>query len=130
MVVRAEFELQLVNLLPHDLRQALEGAVIKNAEWATPLKMTVDLFRPSEVPVNALRAIALYDAGRHTLDQIGQELGITLRNAHRAKELGKAMREAGLTDPYIRLTEPPANVAHWHIDPRYFQKDNDGQNAA
>src|SRR5262249_440872 len=70
VVLRAEFELQLVNLLPYDLRQALEGVPIVNASCAAPINMTVDLFKPSPVPANALRAAQLYDAPDCTLQKL------------------------------------------------------------
>ncbi len=130
MVLRAEFELQLVNLLPYDLRQALEGAPIVNASCTAPIKMAIDLFKPSPVPSNALRAAQLYDASDCTLEKLAAVLGISPRIAHLAKDLGNAMREAGLNDPYIRLNEPPRNVAHWRIHPKFFNERNDDHDAA
>ena len=130
VVLRAELELMLVNLLPLNLRAALEGQPLdtQNANWMSPISIVVDLFPPAEVPANAMRAIALYEDSGMTLDKLAAELGMIRRQAHRAKDLGKAMREAGLSDPYIRLTEPPDAAAHWRTHASY--KDNSGGEAA
>jgi hypothetical protein len=65
-----------------------------------------------------------------TLEKLAAALGMSLRNAHLAKDLGNAMREAGLNNPYVRLNEPPRNVAHWRINPKFLNKKSDGQDAA
>jgi DNA invertase Pin-like site-specific DNA recombinase len=115
VVLRAEFSMELVNLLPQNLRAALGGNVVDfaNARWLAPIPISIDLFTIPEVPANAMRAVSLYEDAGLTLDELAAELGMTRRQAHRAKDLGKAMRAAGITDPYIRLTAPPQAAAHW-----------------
>ena len=68
VVLRAEFDLWLVNLLPHNLKTALQGSSIESPEWAEPIRIVVDLFQYSDVPANALKAIALYEDQDCTLD--------------------------------------------------------------
>jgi len=63
--------------------------------------------------------------------RISEILTISKRNAYGAIALGRAMRELGLSDPYVRLTEPPVNAARWRLDPRFLQptQGNDGEAA-
>ena len=44
---------------------------------------------------------------------IANQLGITEMAAKRAAQLGRKMEKALLTDPYVPLSEPPANAARW-----------------
>jgi hypothetical protein len=131
VVLRAEFELQLVNLLPDRLLRALQGGALDAGASAAPIRMSVDLFEPSTVPANAMRALALHEDEGLTGYRISQVLNISKRNAYLAIELGEAMRGAGLANPYVRLTEPPVNAARWRLDPRFLPptRSNDGEAA-
>ena len=113
VVLRARFELQIVNLLPKQLSTLLDGKSV-DSEIADirRIPMLVDLFDPSHGPKYGLQALALKKQGL-TLVEIGRELGISKRSAHTASQYGKAMTEAGITDPYIELTEKPAAASRW-----------------
>jgi hypothetical protein len=113
VVLKAHFRLQLVKLLPDDLHQhLLRGADPKFAELLPSIDVVVDLFEPTDVPAHAVRAWSQAKCGL-TLVRIGNELGLSKRVAHLAKQLGKAMEEAEIDDPYIRLTEKPAKASRW-----------------
>jgi hypothetical protein len=53
-----------------------------------------------------------------TLKKVGEVLGVSKRLAHLCSHLGARMAAEGVTDPYIRLTERPANVPRWVGDQR------------
>lgn len=113
VVLRATFELRLAALLPARLRgvlkQLCDGSVYRQFEC---IPVQVDLFEPSAGPLHGLRALALKEAGS-TPTQIGRQLGITKRRADIAVEYGKAMRAAGVADPYRELTEAPQAASRW-----------------
>lgn len=119
VVLRAEFTLNLVGVLPDEVVAWLAGKEEwKAAEWLPPVHVQVDLFEPSTAPANAIWANELRSF--LTLEEIGNVLGISKRSAHLAAELGKAMLAAGLTDPYVRLSECPTAPSRWR-----FRSDND-----
>ena len=122
VVLRAEFRLRLAMFLPANLLAALRGAV-SEVGGLESMDMIVDLFEPTLVPRHALAAAEL--KGSMTLVQIGRALGISKRQAHLASQLGAKMIEAGITDPYIRLTEAPQTPSHWNVHPQ-FSSASDG----
>jgi DNA invertase Pin-like site-specific DNA recombinase len=82
-------------------------------------RLVVDLFDPPQreqfrEKVMRMRASGLTEA------PIAKELGITKAAVQRAASLQRMMDRVGLTDPYIRVVEPPAD-AGWsrHLHPRY-----------
>jgi DNA invertase Pin-like site-specific DNA recombinase len=113
VVLKAHFRLQLAKMLPEDLQVYLkQGNDLKTAELLPAIDMIVDLFEPTDVPAHAIQAWAIAKKGR-TLIQIKDELSLSKRVAHLAKQLGKAMEEVGIKDPYIRLMEEPAKASRW-----------------
>ena len=53
------------------------------------------------------------------LTAIGKSLGIDKHRASIALQYGRSLQAAGLTDPFIELTQPPAKASHWRsIQPR------------
>jgi hypothetical protein len=72
----------------------------------------VDLFDPSSGPRCGLQAFALKQQGL-SLVKIGLELRISKRSAHIAAQYGKAMTEAGISDPFIELTDRPTAASRW-----------------
>ncbi len=59
-----------------------------------------------------LTALTLNQSGIG-LTAIGKQLGITKRRANLAVNYGRAMRNAGQTDPFTELTARPANASRW-----------------
>jgi hypothetical protein len=119
IVLRAEFTLQLVSLLPQELQRALNGAEVWHATWAEPVNFCIDLFNPSAMPKHGLAALALRegDASKPLkYEKIGLRLGIAKRQAYLAVQYGYKMREAGLTDPFIEVTEKPINIGRWRYE--------------
>ena len=117
VVLRAEFELSLVKLLPNNLIALLSGDFTGDLHSLLPPKrVCVELFEPTAVVINASLAHEL--APFLTLVEIGLLLGISKRQALRATQLGKAMHDQGLTDPFIRLDEAPKNASRWRPNPR------------
>ncbi len=53
------------------------------------------------------------------LKLIGEELGICKPQAHRVVKYGKALEAAGLKDPYVELTSPPAAASRWRLPTQY-----------
>jgi hypothetical protein len=115
VVLRAEFTFRPVGILPDYLLVALSGQELDSVVEILPAKrIVVDLFEPSSVPKHAIAAIKLKEENpKITLQQIGDKLDISKRNAHLALQMGLAMRDAGIEDPFVRLNERPAKVARW-----------------
>ncbi len=113
VVLRARFDLHLAALLPARTRAALAGAYGKPEAWGVErIGMSVDLFEPSTGPRFGLTALALTDQALG-LTAIGQQLGITKRQANVAVQYGRQMRAAGVTDPFHELTSCPVKASRW-----------------
>lgn len=117
VVLRAEFTIQLIRLLPDELRLLLSDEDLTSNESELFQKtMCIDLFEPSMAPQYAMQALEIYESNttrRPTLVEIGEKLGISKRSTHLALQLGHKMHEAGLTDPFIPLQECPENASRW-----------------
>ncbi|MCY2990749.1 MAG: recombinase family protein [Planctomycetota bacterium] len=128
VVLRAGFSLRLAALLPARTRAALkslcDGPVHEQFEC---IPMLVDLFEPSTGPKYGLAALKLQEEEGLGLTAIGKKLGISKRRANIAVQYGRALREAGLTDPYIELTEPPTTASRWRN--RRHQRNNPDSNS-
>ncbi len=113
VVLRAEFKVRLLGLLPDDLYLLLKRMNISPPQSAAESRtVAVDLFEPSSVPRHARHSWAMRSTGRRR-KQIEVELGLTKRNACLALRLGKQMADAGITDPFLRLNEPPSAASRW-----------------
>ena len=114
VVLRARFELRLGALLPARTRATLAGLyaepVFTQFERAALL---VDLFQRSAGPQCGLAALVLKEEKHFGLTAIRKELGITKRCANLAVQYGEKLRAAGLTDPFVELTEAPAEASRW-----------------
>ena len=116
VVLRAAIHLNLTGLLPWTVRSYIEslneGSECVSVTTEFQKLIWVDLFNASNSPRYAMKVRALREAGRKFADIAGL-LGLAEMAAKRADALGKEMRAAGLTDPFVRLTEPPANASRW-----------------
>jgi len=111
VVLRAKFTLNMVHLLPDHLgRMLIQEEGCEGELLVVPL--VVNLFNPSNAPKFAVQAVALQETGL-TLEEIGNQLGISKRSAHLAVQYGNAMVREGLADPFIELAEPPDNASRW-----------------
>jgi hypothetical protein len=114
VVLRARFEIRLAALLPARTRATIaelcDGRVHEQFER---IPIVVDLFEPSTGPRYGLEALNLKEEENLTPTQISRRLGITKRKADIAVEYGRALRDAGLTDPFIEINEPPVNASRW-----------------
>ena len=120
IVLRAEFTLQLVQLLPANVRLHLLKRELLSSEASTVLRrpIVLDLFETSKAPRHAMQALALYQKDPShppTLNELAAQLGISKRTAHLALQMGKQLQAAGRTDPFLPLTECPANPARWRF---------------
>jgi hypothetical protein len=113
--------LDLVAILPEELVRFLSTSEDwEPCQWLPRKRVLIDLFEPSEVATNAVIADEL--VAFLTLVETGELLGLTKRQAHRAAQMGKAMRNAGLQDPYIRLDKAPAAASRWRVGRRKRRK--------
>jgi hypothetical protein len=113
LVLRAHLTLDLAPLIPE--ARGLHGAC-----GLLRRELVVDLFDPPQRAAYRERVLALRAQGQ-TEDTIAQALGLTKTAVQRAAALDRAMRALNLTDPYVALTEPPANQGRMrrHRHPRY-----------
>ena len=114
-MLRAEFDLVLSQSLPAIVAESIAGDA--EATLSEPLlvrqQILVDLFTPSALISDALEAHELAETGL-SLMKVGAALGISKRLAHLCNHLGAKMVAAGVTDPFIRLTERPEKVSRWN----------------
>jgi len=114
VVLRAEFDLVLAQSLPAVIAESIAGDA--EATLSDPLlvrrQILVDLFTPSALPRHAAEAYELAKAGV-SLVKIGEAFGFSKRQALFCSRLGEKMAAAGVTDPFIRLTERPEKVSRW-----------------
>lgn len=112
VVLRAQFMLNLAGLIPPSQRHLAVKAHLQR-------ELTVDLF---DLPQ---RAEFREDISRlrkeMTLKDAAAQLGITAAAAGRAAALDLLMAQESLTDPYVAVLEPPADITKLrrHLHPRY-----------
>lgn len=119
IVLRAHFSLQLAQLLPDvRLRNVLKPHLRR--------ELTVDLFDP--VQRIAKREEVMILRRDHTQRETARQLGLTIAVAQRAAALFRTMQTAGVGDPYVRVYDPPADLAKLraHKSPRYGFKPREG----
>jgi DNA invertase Pin-like site-specific DNA recombinase len=113
IVLRAEFTVDLSTYVP--------GLNYRNGR-PSPLRrgLFVDLFDPPQREEYRERVIDLRAEGLTEREVAGQ-LGITVTATQRAAALSRLMAERGLTEPYVRVTEPPEDYRKLrrHHHPRY-----------
>jgi hypothetical protein len=114
VVLRAEFNVVLARALPEAVAGSIEGdpEAPRTDLRIERRQMLVDLFTPSGLARHAVEAHELAETGL-SLRKVGEALGISKRLAHTCSQLGAAMAEAGMTDPFVRLSERPDRVSRW-----------------
>ncbi|MFT3881156.1 MAG: recombinase family protein [Gemmatales bacterium] len=89
-------------------------------------EMLIDLFKPPQRV--SFRKQVLELRARMTEAEAAKSVGITITAAQQAAKLDKLMKERGLTDPYVPLTEPPGDDSklkrHLHPDYRFRPLDD------
>jgi DNA invertase Pin-like site-specific DNA recombinase len=121
IVLRAHFELHLLELFPNDLRQFLDDrtAATELAELrrAYQVPLIVDLFKPQKRFVHAAAVHELVHAGL-TLREAGRRLGVPETTAQRALKTAEAMAAQGLNDPCVRVEAMPKRPPRWrpHVE--------------
>jgi hypothetical protein len=115
VVLRAEFDLVLAQSLPAVVAESIAGDADTTLSDSLLVRqqILVDLFTPSALPRHAAAAYELAKAGLSRV-KIGDALGFSKRQAQFCIRLGEKMATAGVTDPFIRLTERPEKVARWN----------------
>ena len=100
VVLRARFRLRLTNLMPLDVSTLLVDESRQAELDAMSIDLEVDLFEPSKAPKYAMAAFEFYENSGPklpTLQRIADHLGISKRAAHLALQMGKGLKEAGLS---------------------------------
>lgn len=128
VVLRAEFTIVLARALPPVVAESIaadgEGLVPEPRLIKQPV--LVNLFRPSSLARYALEAYELHETDM-TFKKVGEALGVSKRQSHICAELGARMAAAGVTDPFILLTERPAKVSRWSGGPRQADEAGDAR---
>jgi len=114
VVIRGRITVDVAGLLSAELASVLSELNAEGLEQEfQPTIVTVDLFEPSTGPAYGLKAEALErERGLRPL-QVASALGLNNRRADIALQYGRAMRKAGLVDPFTELTAAPESAAHW-----------------
>ncbi|MCY2930617.1 MAG: HTH domain-containing protein [Planctomycetota bacterium] len=113
MVLRARFCVYLTALLPSEWQQIIRAAwVDPGKDSGVSTEMTVDLFENPDSVECAQDAITLCREGC-TGQEISKRLGISRRTAYDAIKLAELMEQRGADEPYVELTEAPANASRW-----------------
>jgi len=116
VVYRAEFDLYLLNLVPHDLQLLLKGKSIELPQLQQPIRLSVDLFEESIPYMLAKTIMAKRFPSPGVVvphKQLAKESGQTEMSHKRAMQLAVIMQAQELDEPYIRVTEIPDNVPRW-----------------
>ena len=114
VVLRAEFEIMLSQSLPVMVATAIEGAADAALSDLRLVRhpIVVDLFTPSALAAHAVEAYELAETGL-SIAKVGAALDASRRQADLCSQLGAKMTAAGVTDPFVRLTERPEKVSRW-----------------
>ena len=113
IVQRATFTINLVPFLNMAAVPAEVEALLRH-------DTTVDLFDPPQRVLYRERTVSLLQNGL-AITEAAKRLGVTLAVAQNALKLHRVMEKLGLTDPFLPLTEPPADDTKMkrHLHPRY-----------
>ncbi len=114
VVPRLEFTINLVAALPPAVAGPLRQAEPSTDEQPVMLKRTllVNAFDEPDL-VRHARLIVTRHLEGHTYKDIAEEVGLTKYHMENCARITKLMEEAGLPEPYRRLTEKPDRVPQW-----------------
>lgn len=119
VVLKAEFSLQLVSMMPEDVYLLLPSPVEFAGQYEVlKQSFSIHLSALSLPQQHAFRAVEFYNATpakRPTLKQVAAHLRISERAAHLALQLGKQLGASGRDEVFVRLTECPPNPARWRF---------------
>ena len=119
IVLRAHLSIQLANLLRDvRLREVLQPHLRR--------ELIVDLFDPVQRIAKFKEVVDLRKT--HTEKATAQLLGITTTAAQKAAALHRAMQAAGISDPYLRIFDPPEDLGKLraHRNSRYVFRPREG----
>ncbi|MFT3879659.1 MAG: recombinase family protein [Gemmatales bacterium] len=120
IVHRLRFTLNLVPFL-------VDLAVPNEVDGLLRHELSIDLFKPPQ-RVRFRKQILELRASGLTEAEAAKQVGITITAAQHAAKLDKLMKQRGLTDPYVPLTEPPGDDCklkrHLHPDYRFRPLDD------
>jgi site-specific DNA recombinase len=109
VVPRLEFSINLVAVLPSavagPLRQTPPAVMLKRT-------LVVNAYDEPQLVKHACVIVERRLQGK-TYKDIAKELDLTKDNMHNCARITRLIEEAGLPEPYHRLTEKPARVARW-----------------
>ena len=114
VVPRLEFTINLVAALPSAVATPLRQATTAEGEPASMLKraLLVNAFDEPEL-VRHARLIVKRRLEGHTYKDIAKECGLTKYHMENCARITRLMEDAGLPEPYSRLTEKPDHVPQW-----------------
>jgi site-specific DNA recombinase len=114
VVPRLEFTLNLVAALPPAVAGPLRQADPSTGEPPVMLKRTflINAFHEPDLVRHARLIVERRLQGK-TYKAIAEEVGLTKYHMENCARITKLMEEAGLPEPYHRLTEKPDHVPQW-----------------
>lgn len=125
VVLKARFSMNLLGLLPAAVRLALlrhgERLAAMLPVAFRPIPLEVELFERSIGPKH-WSAVMEFEGQNLGLTEIGKRLGIEKHEVWVARTYGRKLRAAGLSDPFVELTEPPPSASRWRPNGRNGQK--------
>jgi|GEM_PF-763902 len=116
VVLRARFDISLAGLLSPSTRLALQAVCDRPVgDVLSSIAVEVDLFESAEYVRHAFDIRRLRDQEKLAFGEIADRLGMNIQNSHRAVKFGRKLHDAGRTDPYVELSECPANASRWRV---------------
>ena len=114
VVPRLEFTINLVAALPSAVAGPLRQAAAAEEEPPVMLQRTlvVNAFAEPQLVKHARVALKRRLAGK-TYKEIAKELDMTKDHMRNCARIGRLMEDAGIPEPYHRLTEKPDRVSQW-----------------
>ena len=101
VVLRARLTLCLAALMP-------PGPSNPEVDSVLNISLTVDLFDHPQRAAHREQIMLLREREGMPEWKIAEGLGLTITATQRAAALDRAMKKQGLTDPYVEVSEPPA----------------------
>jgi len=120
VVLRGHFDITLPGLLDDRLPAEI-------VDQFTTFSMVVDLY-DEPMPIRHRKECVAMQKQGLTYRQIAKQLNVSYDVVNRALRLDREMQQCGFTDPYVRVTEPPADYPKMkrHLHGRYEFRPIDG----